>query len=215
MTDHQEEPPRSSEAVLAPFITVLFLAVSVYVVWHAGASVADFLRLVPANAGTEVLKEKLRRRHGVSMTFTVRELRPILPWFVVEGPHMTHAALLTVETYYRDVIALASVRSLAEFFHLPATAIVGDHKIVLHSESDVENIYTGLRNKYAKEGVTEITSDALAATVVEIHPGLALVKTVASRSTATGALVKTWGCSYLMRELSGEWKCDVLTATPN
>ena len=123
--------------------------------------------------------------------------------------------MMTVETYYRDVLSLASARSLAEFFHLPATAIVGDQKIVLQSESDVENVYGGLRTKYAKEGVTEITSDAFGATVVEIYPGLALVKTVASRSTATGALVKTWGCSYLMRELSGDWKCDVLTATPN
>ena len=128
---------------------------------------------------------------------------------------MTHESVSIIEDYYRALTARAPAQSFAEFFHLPVALIVGDRKITLNTNRDVETVYDGLLSRYASEGVARIVWEPQATTVVEIYPGLVLAKTMPSRLTADDKLVKTWVCSYLMRELGGKWKCDLVTATPN
>ena len=128
---------------------------------------------------------------------------------------MTHGAVLVVEDYYRRLIDRFPPASFCEFFHLPAAMVVGETKIPLAGRKDVEAAYERLLRKYAAEGITSIVWDPRATTVVEICPGLALVKTILSRMNAEEKLVKTWVCSYLMREVDGRWRCDLVTATPN
>jgi hypothetical protein len=128
---------------------------------------------------------------------------------------MAHPAVLVVENYYRDVSAKAPAASFAEFFNLPAALIVGDRKVPLGTSHDVETIYDGLLRKYASEGIVRISWDPQQSTLVEICPGLALIKTIISRHAADDRIVKTWVCSYLMREADGRWKCEIATATLN
>jgi hypothetical protein len=128
---------------------------------------------------------------------------------------MEHPALLALAAYYRNLGCRTSAASFVDFFHLPAALIVGEHKTPLTNHVDVETVYGGLLAKYAAEKIAAIKCDPDATTVVQIYPRLVLVKTVVSRLAANGDLVKTWYCSYLMREVDGLWKCDVVTATPN
>jgi hypothetical protein len=128
---------------------------------------------------------------------------------------MQHPALLALSTYYGNLARRTGTGSFLDFFHLPAALIVGDRKIALSTADDVAAVYGGLLAKYAAEDIASIDWDDDATTIIQIYPTLVLVKTVVSRSNVSGSLVKTWFCSYLMREAGGLWKCDLVTATPN
>jgi hypothetical protein len=58
MTDNQDQPPRSPEAIVVPYVAVLFFMVSLFAIWQVGAPLADLLRLLPAKTVTEAPKGK-------------------------------------------------------------------------------------------------------------------------------------------------------------
>lgn len=128
---------------------------------------------------------------------------------------MTHPALLTLANYYRDLSNKAASQTFASYFHLPAALIIGEHKIAAVDVKDISAIYANILARYAAENVDRIQHDDDATALVQIGPHIVLIKTVVSRLQADGRLVKTWYCSYLMREVEGQWKCDVVIATPN
>ena len=128
---------------------------------------------------------------------------------------MPHGALETVYEYYRSLEAGGPASQIAAYFHLPAALIVGDEKLTFEQASDVEALYDCALSRYRSEGIAKISWDDTETSVFQVYPNLVLVKTVITRDRADGSVVKRWACSYLVRQLAGNWRFDVVTAIPN
>ena len=128
---------------------------------------------------------------------------------------MTHPAFRTLEDYYQRLTGIGPASEIANFFHLPAVLVVGEQKHLFTTESDIEIIYSRVKEKYRNEEIAKLTWDDTESSLLQIYPYLVLVKTVVSRERGDGSVVKRWACSYLVREHGSAWKFDVVTAIAN
>ena len=128
---------------------------------------------------------------------------------------MKHPSLQTLEEYTQELIGSAAASGIARFFHLPAVLIVGPKKHLLTTDRDVELVYSRIKEKYRTEEIVRLAWDDSETSLFQIYPDLVVLKAIMCRSRSDGSVVRTWACSYLVREIGGAWKFDLVTAIPN
>lgn len=125
------------------------------------------------------------------------------------------SAVSRVREYYQLLSDGGPLSEFAKFFHLPAALIVGDQKTEFRTPEDVCRVYERLLEKYRSQGIREVTFDETELSVFQIYPSLVLLKTIAIRRSSDASVEKRRACSYMVRELDGLWKFDLVMAVPN
>jgi hypothetical protein len=125
------------------------------------------------------------------------------------------SAISRVREYYQLLTEGGPSSRFAEFFHLPAALIIENQKTEFRTLDDVCAFYERLRERYRSHGIREVTFDEAELSTFQIHPWFTLVKIIAIARDADGSVEKHWTCSYMVRELDGVWKFDLVTAVAN